>query len=131
MNLSRINFSCLSLKKVSDLLVFHQLIIQDSRLLLNEKEINQGKKTIDIRYRNGENAFFFHCFVCEFLMNPSHSSTLSDLILSDLIFRSIISSITRLQISEPIPRFLFVSHWLVLKFRKNTEIAKEGERVHE
>ena len=39
MNFSRILFSWISVKKVSDCLIFHQLVIQDSRLLLNNKEI--------------------------------------------------------------------------------------------
>lgn len=88
MNFSRILFSWISFKKVSDLLVLQQLIIQDSKLLLNKKETHQGKKTIDVRYRRGINVFFFHFFICEFLRNSPHL-----LILYDLIFLSSISSI--------------------------------------
>ena len=66
-------------KKISDCLVFHQSINQDSRLFLNVKEIHQGKKTIDVRYRRGMNVFFFVIFRL-YLMNStsSHSSTLYD-----------------------------------------------------
>nr|AAA80647.1 unknown [Glycine max] len=79
MNFFRILFSLISFKKISDCLVFHQSINQDSRLFLNVKEIHQGKKTIDVRYRRGMNVFFFVIFRL-YLMNStsSHSSTLYD-----------------------------------------------------
>lgn len=121
-NFSKTFFSWISFKKVSDCLVFHQLVTQDSRLLLNEREIHQGKNTIDARYGRGVNAFFFGILICELLMNLPHSST-----LSDLIFLWSMSFLTRYRTYGSIPcffLFLIVINWLVLVFRsrKNIEI---------
>ncbi|KAH1190185.1 hypothetical protein GmHk_20G057806 [Glycine max] len=73
-----LNFSLISFKKISDCLVFYQLINQDSRLFLNVKEIHWDKKTIDLKYRRGMNVFFFFSIFHFYLMNltSSHSSTL-------------------------------------------------------
>ena len=122
MNLSRTFFSWISFKKVSDSLVFHQLVIQDSRLFWKEREIHQGKNTIDARYRRGMNAFFFAIFfVCEFLINPPRSSIPYDLIfLSSIsIKQKFYSKVSR----HPLfPDFLFLIQCLAYEFRKNTEI---------
>ena len=61
-NLFRILFSLVSLKKISDWLVLQQLIYQDSTLFLNVKEIHQGKRTIYVRYRSGMNFYYFFIY---------------------------------------------------------------------
>ena len=81
MNFSRILFSWISFKKVSDLLVLHQFITQDSKLLLNKKEIHQGKKTIAVRYRGGINFFFFH-----FLLIFNEPASVIDSIWSNISY---------------------------------------------
>ena len=81
MNLSRTFFSWISFKKVSDCPVFHQLVTQVSRLLLNEREIHQGKKTIDARYGRGVNAFFFDTFHLWIVNEPA---SFADSIWSDI-----------------------------------------------
>lgn len=121
MNFSRILFSWISFKKVSDCLVFHQLITQDSRLLLNEREIHQGKNTIDTRYRMWVNAFFFAIFFHLWIVNESISFV--DSMPSNIsIKHKFYYKVSNLWIY---PLFLFVIQRLVLESRKNTETEIE------
>jgi hypothetical protein len=59
---SRIIFSWISVKRVSDWWVFHQFLIQSYKHLLNEKETPEAKSTINIRYNKERNAFIFFIF---------------------------------------------------------------------
>lgn len=59
MNLSRIIFSWISVKRVSDWWVFHQFLIQSCIHLLNEKETPEAKSTINISYNKEGNVFIF------------------------------------------------------------------------
>jgi len=60
MDPSRMFFSWISVKKVSDCPVFHQFLIQSSRSLLKEKDTPHGKSMINTRYRKEDNDFFFY-----------------------------------------------------------------------
>lgn len=107
MNFSRILFSWISVKKVSDCLAFHQLVTQDSRHLLNKREIHQGKNTIDVRYRRGRNAFFFAIFhLWIWIVNEPTPFAES---LGSNLFLSIISSSTK----ERIYPLLFICNSVV------------------
>ncbi|KAJ0536459.1 hypothetical protein HanRHA438_Chr09g0422041 [Helianthus annuus] len=62
---------------------------------------------LDARYKRGVNSFFLPNFHGVVLMNPSHSST-----LCNLIFLSCVNSITSYPTYECIHYFLFVILWL-------------------
>ena len=94
MNFSRTFFSWISFKKVSDCLIFHQLLTQGSRHLLNERETHQGTNTIDARYGRKINAFFFF-FSLFFFWIVNKLASFYLLIWSYLIFLWSMSSITR------------------------------------
>ena len=64
MNFSKIAFSWILFKKVSDWLVFHKLVTQDSKLLLNEKGIHHGKNTAnDVSIHHRPSQMDFYIFV--------------------------------------------------------------------
>lgn len=119
MNFSRIFFSWIPFKKISDCLVFHQLVTQDSRLLLNEREIHQGKNTRDARYKRGVNAFFF-CHFSFHLWIFNEPTSLVDSMRSNIsLMHEFYYKVSNLWIYS---LFLFVISQFFFESRKNTEI---------
>ena len=87
------------------------------RLLVNEREIHQGKNTIDARYRRGMNASFFAIF-CLWIFNEL--TPLVDAIQYKLIFLSRISfSVILIAASIEADHSLFILHSLASLARLN------------
>lgn len=51
--------------RVSDWLVFHQLLIQSSKHSWHERKTDQGKTAIDTKYGKEDNVLFFSVFICK------------------------------------------------------------------